>query len=157
MGNSSRRIALCAVMALGACGGGGSSSPTAVVPSSGLVLNWVSRSGSSGGAGTQADPIHLAAPPLSVTVTASRGGVAQQFNLSADISCTAVSLTTDSQAVTIGAGPAPGSSAVVFGTAPNTGPWGLSWSIASFGKGVCSVTATALDGARATLQVYSEL
>ncbi len=154
MGSSVRAIVLGAVVALVACGGGGGSGP-ASAPAPGLVVRWVSSSGPSGGSGTQADAIHLASPPMGVRVTASRGGVAQTFNLAVDPSCTAVSVSTSVGTVAMVGDPnAPPPVTIVPG---GPGLWDISWSIVSANKGTCNVTVTTTDGAKATLQVYSEL
>jgi hypothetical protein len=152
-----RLVALCMLVALAGCGGGGGSAP-AVTPTTGLVVNWVSLSGSSGGAGTQADPIHLAYPPLGVTVSATRRGVSQVFNLTADPNCQAVSVATAATTTVFSSGPPGAGSAVAFasGSSP-VGPYDSSWTIVSSAKGACTVTLTTVEGVTANLQVYSEM
>ena len=149
-----RTLAICAVVTLTACGGGGGSAP--VSANGGLVVNWASQSGSTSGSGTQADPIHLAYPPLGVTVSAARRGVAQVFNLAADPNCSAVYVATNSPN-TVATPPGAGS-AVAFGTIGSpVGPYDSSWVIVSSSKGACTVTLTTVEGLTATLQVYSEM
>jgi hypothetical protein len=121
-------------------------------------VNWASLSGAPAAAGTQADPIHLAYPPLGVSVTASRGGVAQQFNLAADSSCTAVYVGTNSQTTVFATGPSDPSSAVAVGVGPGSpGLYDVSWVIVSSSKGACTITLTTANGVTAKLQVYSEM
>lgn len=149
-----RALVLCVVAALTACGGGGSSAPV-TPPSPGLVVNWVSRSGPSGGSGTQGDAIHLASPSSGVFVTASRGGVTQSFNLTADPTCTAVYVGSGSSNVGVGFDPNSPPAVTVVPLGP--GPWDVTWTIVSTSKGTCTVSVTTFDGAKATLQVFSGL
>jgi hypothetical protein len=145
------------VVALTACGGGGGGA--GATPNAGLVVNWASLSGAPAAAGTQADPIHLAYPPLGVSVSASRGGVAQQFNLAADSSCTAVYVATNSQTTSVisTAPPDPSSPAAVGVGAGSPGLYDVSWVIVSSSKGACTITLTTANGVTAKLQVYSEM
>ena len=150
-----RVLVLCAVAALTACGGGGSSAPVTSSPGPGLVVSWVSRSGASGGSGTQNDAIHLASPSSGVFVTASRGGVGLSFNLTADPTCTAVAVGSGSSNISVAFDPnaPPPVTIVPFGP----GTWDVTWTIVSASKGTCTVTVTTFDGAKATLQVFSGL
>jgi hypothetical protein len=141
-----RGLVVCGVLALAACGGGGSNYGA---PDGRLYVNWVSTQGAAHGSGTQADPIHLASPPLAVDVTVTRNGLALAFWLDAG-ACSAVSLSP---------GPPPVGTASGGARTPNDSvPAALyAWEITSASKGTCTIAVRTADGSTATLQVYSEL